>query len=122
MAQRNPDRESYFPAIEKKYGQPMSHWFAQMKSVADQKYPDLELVIAWNQPMLKSGKDYVFGVSVATQHITIAEMGEDLTDEFRDRLADEKLRSVTRAATSRPTVSVSPAVRLCEQGQQRRCE
>jgi uncharacterized protein YdhG (YjbR/CyaY superfamily) len=59
-----------------------------MKSVADQKYPDLELVIAWNQPMLKSGKHYVFGVSVATKHITIAAMGEDLIDEFRDRLAD----------------------------------
>lgn len=27
MAERNPDRSSYFPAIEKKTGQPMSYWF-----------------------------------------------------------------------------------------------
>ena len=26
----NPDRSSYFPAIEKKYGQPMSYWFDQI--------------------------------------------------------------------------------------------
>jgi uncharacterized protein YdhG (YjbR/CyaY superfamily) len=158
VAQRSPERESYFPAIEKKYGQPMSYWFAQMKSVTDQKYPeqiaflqqthgftrehanalvlytrgsttsrrftsideflaplddqkqktvraifaaitrvhpDLELVIAWNQPMLKAGKDYVFGVSVATKHITIAAMGEDLIDEFRDRLVGYKVNKKT---------------------------
>jgi len=158
MAQRNPDRASYFPAIEKKYGQPMSYWFGQMKSVEGQKYPeqiaylrenhgftrehanalvlytrgsttsrrfnsveeflapldaqkqktirglfaaiteafpDLELVIAWNQPMLKAGKHYVLGASVATKHITIGAMGEDLIDEFRDQLVGYKVNKKT---------------------------
>ena len=36
----NPDRSSYFPAIEKKYGQPMSYWFDQMEQIADRKYPE----------------------------------------------------------------------------------
>ena len=36
----NPDRSSYFPAIEKKYGQPMSYWFGQMEEIADRKYPE----------------------------------------------------------------------------------
>ena len=36
----NPDRASYFPAIEKKYGQPMSYWFDVMTEVADRKYPE----------------------------------------------------------------------------------
>lgn len=40
-----------------------------------EKYPDLELVIAWNQPMLRSGKDYVFGLSAATNHLLIAPWG-----------------------------------------------
>ena len=31
---------SFFPAIEKKYGQPMSYWFDQMEQVADRKYPE----------------------------------------------------------------------------------
>ncbi|MFM9151506.1 MAG: iron chaperone, partial [Candidatus Planktophila sp.] len=42
------------------------------------KFPQLELVIAWNQPILKSGKDYVFGASVATHHILIAPWGQVL--------------------------------------------
>ena len=36
----NPDRSSYFPAIEKKYDQPMSYWFAQMAEISDRKYPE----------------------------------------------------------------------------------
>lgn len=36
----NPDRSSYFPAIEKKSGQPMSYWFDQIAEIADRKYPD----------------------------------------------------------------------------------
>ncbi len=35
-----PDRASYFPAIERKYGQPMSFWFDQMETVKGQKYPE----------------------------------------------------------------------------------
>ena len=33
---------------------------------------DLDLVIAWNQPMLKQGKDYVFGLSASKAHLLIA--------------------------------------------------
>lgn len=36
----NPDRSSYFPAIEKKYDQPMSYWFDQMAEISDRKYPE----------------------------------------------------------------------------------
>jgi len=40
MAGQSGDRESYFPAIEKKYGLPISYWFEQMETVAGQKYPE----------------------------------------------------------------------------------
>jgi hypothetical protein len=33
-------RESHFPAIEKRYGEPMSYWFSQMKKVKEKKYPE----------------------------------------------------------------------------------
>jgi uncharacterized protein YdhG (YjbR/CyaY superfamily) len=36
------------------------------------QFPDLELVIAWNQPMFRSGKHYVFGMSAASNHLLIA--------------------------------------------------
>ena len=36
----NPDRESFFPAIEKKHGQAMKYWFQVMKDISDWKYPE----------------------------------------------------------------------------------
>lgn len=153
----NPDRTSYFPAIEKKYGQPMSYWFDQMEQVSDRKYLEqiaflkenhgfsqahanalvmysrgstssrrhdslddylskvdetkaatvrailkaitskhrkAEIVIAWNQPMVKIDGQYVFGVSVLTNHILIAPWGGVL-DQFRPRLADYKVNKKT---------------------------
>lgn len=156
----NPDRSSYFPAIEKKYGQPMSYWFDVMAEIADRKYPEqmaylqenhgfsrthanalvlysrgstsarrystveeylvavgaddtkvatvraifkaitskyrnLETVIAWNQPMLKQGKDYVIGISVLKNHILIGPWGDDVIARFSDRLADYETNKKT---------------------------
>jgi len=34
------------------------------------RHPDLDLVIAWNQPILRATGGYVFGVSAATRHLT----------------------------------------------------
>ncbi|KHL04739.1 DUF4287 domain-containing protein [Sinomonas humi] len=31
---------SYFPSIEKKYGQPISHWMAELEAVSDLKHMD----------------------------------------------------------------------------------
>ncbi len=35
-----------------------------------ERFPELELVVAWNQPMLRTDAGYVFGVSAATRHLT----------------------------------------------------
>jgi len=150
MAAKSPERDTHFPAIEKKYGQPMTFWFDQMSERADMKYaeqiaflkeehgfsqahanalvmycrgskttrrfntledylapfdetkrstvrnifnaitskfPTLELVIAWNQPMLKSGDLYVFGLSVHTKHILLAPTNSEVLHQFEPRLA-----------------------------------
>jgi uncharacterized protein YdhG (YjbR/CyaY superfamily) len=154
----NPDRASYFPAIEKKHGQPMAYWFEQMDEVADRTYPEqvaflkenhgfsqahanalvmycrgsksarrydtlddylgpfdeikratvraildavtaqhpeLETVIAWNQPMLRLHGQYVFGVSVLTGHLLIAPWGADALERLRPRLAGYKVNKKT---------------------------
>ena len=154
MAVSDGDREKFFPLIEKKYGEKMAYWFAIMKKLEGQKYPeqiaylrenygfsqahanalvmysrgstsskrhetpaayfktidakqakkvkevikvittkypDLELVMAWNQPMLKRGTDYVFGASVSTNHISIAPWG-DVLKTFAPKF--EKLEGV----------------------------
>jgi uncharacterized protein len=67
-AKRFDDPEAYFRDLGGE-----REWTARaiISAVIDE-FPDLELVIAWNQPMLRLGKDYVFGLSAATNHLLIA--------------------------------------------------
>jgi uncharacterized protein YdhG (YjbR/CyaY superfamily) len=154
----DPSRESHFPAIEKKYGQPMSNWHRIMKTVAGRKYdeqmallmnehgftrahanalvmysrgstttrrfadpesyfssldetkartmraifaslqkdfPDLELVVAWNQPMLKYGKAYVFGASAGKNHVLIAPWDPTILTSLASRLVGYEVNKKT---------------------------
>lgn len=38
MAEKVQGPRSYFPSIEKKYGEPIEHWMAQLDSVRDAKH------------------------------------------------------------------------------------
>lgn len=161
MAIDRSKRESFFPAIEKKYGEPMSYWFNQMKKVAGKKYPEqvaflkenfgfsqshanalvmfsrgsisskryktpkeffdslepakrnkareifrvikgkypkLELVIAWNQPMLKHQGKYVFGLSVAKNHLLIA--------PFQPKVIKTLSKELSEYETNKKTIRV----------------
>lgn len=158
MTAQSGDRSAHFPAIEKKYGKPMKHWFTQLSKMDDAKYadqiallrenygfsqahanavvmhhrgsttsrrhssvdellaslpseqrkiineifttilkkfPHLELVVAWNQPMLKHGKDYVIGLSASKNHITIGPWGDDVMTVFADKLTGLKTNKKT---------------------------
>jgi uncharacterized protein YdhG (YjbR/CyaY superfamily) len=151
-------RESFFPAIEKKYGEKMAYWLKVMAKLEGKKYPeqiahlkenygfsqshanalvmyargslssrrfetpaefyksinplqsktikaifkaikakhpDLELVIAWNQPMLKKDAHYIFGVSTATNHILIAPWNQEALKAFAPKFADYKVLKKT---------------------------
>ena len=158
MATKDPSRESHFPSIEKKYGQPMSYWFDVMAEISDRKYPEqvaylrenhgftqahanalvmfsrgskssqrfktpsdyfksldpkqaktvraifkaittkypeLELVIAWNQPMLRNEGKYIFGVSVAKNHILMAPWSKDVIEKFTPKMKDLDIKKKT---------------------------
>ena len=49
-------------------------------------HPDLQVVIAWNHPQVKSGDTYVFGISAAKSHLLIAPWDAAVLEEFRPRL------------------------------------
>jgi uncharacterized protein YdhG (YjbR/CyaY superfamily) len=61
------------------------------------KYPELELVIAWNQPMLKIEKSYIFGVSAATHHILIAPWNQDVLKKYAPKFSEYKVNKKTIA-------------------------
>ena len=149
MAISDGDREKFFPAIEKKYGEKMAYWFAAMKKLEGKKYPEqiaylrenygfsqahanalvmysrgstssrrfatpsdyfksidpkqakkvreiikaitskypqLELVVAWNQPMLKIDDQYILGISVSKNHLTIVPFNKDFVKTFAKKL------------------------------------
>jgi uncharacterized protein YdhG (YjbR/CyaY superfamily) len=158
MATGSGDRTAFFPAIERKYGQPMSYWFDLMSERGDQGYKeqfaylteehgfsrahanalvmycrgstsskrfdtvddylgqvdptaaetvrtifttiveahsDLEPVVAWNQPMLRRGDDYVFGVSVASKHVLLGPWGAGSLDAARPLLDGYRVNKKT---------------------------
>ena len=77
-----------FDAVKKKTAKAI---FKAIKA----KYPKMELVIAWNQPMLKLGDDYIFGVTVLKNHILMAPWSKDVIAQFADRLEDYKVNKKT---------------------------
>ena len=60
-------------------------------------YPELEPVIAWNQPMLKSGEKYVFGVSTSKNHISIAPWSEKVLKKFTPHFKEYRVNKKTIA-------------------------
>ena len=148
---KDSSRESHFPAIEKKHGEPMKYWFAVMAKIADEKYPqqiaylrdnygfsqahanalvmysrgsvsakrfetpaqyyktidskqaktaraifkvittkypDAQLVIAWNQPMMRIDGKYVFGLSASKNHISMSPWSTDVIAKFAPKMKD----------------------------------
>lgn len=151
-------REAHFPRIEKRYGEPMSYWFAIMKKIGSKKYqdqisylkenfgfsqvhanalvmysrgsrssqrfssptdyfsalppvqaktarkifstlkkkfPSIEVVIAWNQPMAKIDNAYVFGLSASKNHLLIAPWSTKVLNDFLPRLRDLDVKKKT---------------------------
>ena len=76
--------EEYFTSVEPVAAKTAKTIF---KAVTD-KNKGLELVTAWNQPMLRSGKQSVIGLSVAKKHILINPFSKDVMESFSKRLAD----------------------------------
>jgi uncharacterized protein YdhG (YjbR/CyaY superfamily) len=70
-----------------------------IKAIRD-KYPDLEFVISYNQPMLRKGTMYVFGASATKGYILIAPWSTDVLDKFRPKLTEYKVNKKTIAVPS----------------------
>ena len=52
------------------------------------KFPQLELVIAYNQPMVKVDKHYIFGASASSKHVLIAPWDAKVLKEFAPKFKE----------------------------------
>ena len=86
-ARRFDTPAQYFKSIDPAQAKTIK---AMIKAITE-KHPDLELVIAWNQPMLRKGTFYVFGASVSKNHISIAPWSTEVLDKFRPKLSEYRV-------------------------------
>jgi len=66
-----------------------------MFAAVQAKYPTLTFEVAWNQPMLRKGKDIVFAVGSSTNHLLINLGSKKVLDTFADRLASFEVNKHT---------------------------
>jgi len=59
--------DSYFESVGMVKSATMRKIFAEVVAIR----PDLNVVVAWNQPIVRTATSYVFGVSAAKAHLTI---------------------------------------------------
>lgn len=90
-AKRFETPSDFYKTVDAKQATTMRKIFRVIQA----KYPKTELVIAWNQPMLKLGNDYIFGVSAAKNHILMAPWSTNVLETFRERLAHLDLKKKT---------------------------
>jgi uncharacterized protein YdhG (YjbR/CyaY superfamily) len=83
----------FFKTVSPQQAKTMKAIFKAIQS----KYPELELVVAWNQPMLKLDKHYLFGCSAATNHILIAPWDQDVLKKYTPKFKDYKVNKKTIA-------------------------
>lgn len=81
-SKRFADPEDYFESLATKHRE----LARQIFDTIQRNHSDLELVIAWNQPMLRRGKGYVFGLSASTHHLSINPFSADALHDLRDKL------------------------------------
>ena len=83
-SQRFSTPTEYYASIPAPQAKTIKAIFKVIKS----KYPELEFVLAWNQPMVKLGKDYIFGASASSKHVLIAPWDQKVLKEFAPKFKE----------------------------------
>ena len=90
-AKRFETPADYYKTVAPKQATTMRKIF----KVIQTRYPKTELVIAWNQPMLKLGNDYIFGATATKKHILMSPWSNDVLADFAGRLEHLDLKKKT---------------------------
>ena len=90
-ARRFETPDAYFASVGEHHRATMRRIF----DIAVASHPDLELVVAWNQPVLRSGRSPVLGISAATAHLTINPFSTEVLHTIAARLVDVRVNKHT---------------------------
>ena len=90
-SQRFDGPAAYFASIPPKHRALSKKMFAAIQT----RHPHLTLEVAWNQPMLRKGKDIVFAVGSSSNHLLINLGSKEVLDAFADRLAGFEVNKYT---------------------------
>jgi len=90
-SQRFDGPAAYFASIPPKHRALSKKMFTAVQA----KHPILTFEVAWNQPMLRKGKDIVFAVGSSSNHLLINLGSKTVLDTFADRLADFEVNKHT---------------------------
>ncbi len=82
---------AYYKTIGKDHAKTMRTIFKAITT----KYPKAELVIAWNQPMMKIDGHYVFGASASSKRILISPWSADVIAAFAPKMAELVVKKKT---------------------------
>ena len=83
-AKRFETPAQYYKTINAKQAKTARAIFKAISS----KYPDVQLVIAWNQPMMHIDGKYVFGLSASKNHISMSPWSTDVIAKFAPKMKD----------------------------------
>lgn len=82
---------TYFKGLDPKTAKTIRTIFSAVTS----KHKNLELVMAWNQPMLRVGNQYVLGVSVSKNHLTLNPFSADALEQHAKKLSAYQVNKKT---------------------------
>ena len=83
--------DNYFKNIDPKVAKKIKKIFSAITA----KHKNLELVMAWNQPMLRLGKGYVIGVSISKNHLTLNPFSIKVLKQISPRLTEFEVKKYT---------------------------
>lgn len=83
--------EQYFAGLEPDKATTARRIFACIT----ERHPELELVMAWNQPMLRIDGQYVIGLSASTHHLTLNPFSIDVLHAVLPRLSGYTVNKYT---------------------------
>ena len=83
--------ENYFKNIDPQVAKTIKKIFTAVTT----KHKNLELVMAWNQPMLRLGTGYIIGVSVSKNHLTLNPFSTSVLKLVTPRLTKYEVKKHT---------------------------